>query len=81
MTGYQRYVNISSVPRRVYPNLLAYFKGNPDVTQTQIADELKISTAYVSMLKWGLRQPPLDLALKIADRCSVPLESLLRRAS
>lgn len=64
----------------MYPSLTAYFQENEE-TQAQVADELEISYAYMSMLKWGLRQPPLDLALKIARRCNVPLESLLRKAS
>lgn len=68
------------MPRRVYPNLAAYFRENEE-TQAQVADELGISYAYMSMLKWGIRQPPLDLALRIAQRCGVPLESLLRKAS
>jgi len=68
------------MPRRVYPNLAAYFREN-DETLTQVANELDISLPYLSMIKWGYRQPTLDLALKIASRCHVPLESLLRRAS
>jgi DNA-binding XRE family transcriptional regulator len=68
------------MPRRVYPNLRAYFADNEE-TQAQVADELEISYAYMSMLKWGTRQPDLKLALKLAQRCNVPLESLLRKAS
>lgn len=68
------------MPRRIYPNLLAFFRANPE-TQAQIADELEISPAFLSMIKWGERQPQLSLALKIADRCHVPLESLIRKAS
>lgn len=69
------------MPRRVYPNLAAYFKDNDDETMTQVAGELGITLGHLSMIKWGDRQPTLDLALRIASRCHVPIESLLRRAS
>jgi transcriptional regulator with XRE-family HTH domain len=67
------------MPRRVYPNLLAYFKDEMNPSATALADELGISYAYLSQIKWGIRMPPLPLALKIADRCHVPLESLVRK--
>lgn len=67
------------MPRRVYPNLLAYFRGNPDETMTQVARELGIGLSSLSMIAWGHRQPALPLALQIATRCNVPLESLIRR--
>lgn len=63
--------------RRVYPSLIAFFKANPDVAGQDLARELGISFAYMSMIKWGVRQPRLGLALKIAERCNVPLESLI----
>lgn len=66
--------------RRVFPSLVAFFNQSTE-TQQQIADELGISKAYMSMIKWRERQPDLELALKIADRCNVPLESLIRKAS
>jgi transcriptional regulator with XRE-family HTH domain len=67
------------MPPRVYPHLRAYFKDKLNPTATEIADELGISYAFLSQIKWGERQPQLALALKIADRCHVPLESLVRR--
>jgi transcriptional regulator with XRE-family HTH domain len=70
------------MPRRVYPNLASYFRDNPDETLTKVADELGISLPYLSMIKWGSRQPSLKVALDIAERCHVPLESLtMRKAS
>lgn len=66
------------MPRRVYPNLFAFFKDNPDVSATQIANEVGCSYGFISMIKWGTRQPTLPLALRIASRCNVPLESLIR---
>lgn len=66
------------MPRRVYPNLRAFFRDSGE-TQQQIADELGISYPSISMIKSGLRQPTLELALRIASRCNVPLESLLRQ--
>jgi transcriptional regulator with XRE-family HTH domain len=75
------------MPRRVFSNLRAFFEaqrelrqaGKPFVTSMELADELGISYPYLSMIKWGDRQPDLELALRIAERCHVPLESLLRR--
>jgi len=65
--------------RRVYPNLIAFFKANPDIAGQDLAREFGISFAYMSMIKWGTRQPTLPLALRIAERCNVPLESLVRK--
>jgi DNA-binding XRE family transcriptional regulator len=61
---------------RTYPNLQAYFRGE-GATQGALAHELGISQALLSMIKWGLREPDLALALRIAERCRVPLESLV----
>lgn len=81
MTRASRYVNISRMPQRVYPNLAAFFRANPEQTAAAIADELGVSAPFISMIKWRERQPKLELALKIAERCHVPLESLIRKAS
>ena len=62
---------------RTYPNLFAFFRAEGRIQDT-IAQELGISPALLSMFKWGLRQPDLALALRIADRCRVPLESLVK---
>ncbi len=65
------------MPRRVYPDLASYLKDHDDETMGQLARELGISLPYLSFIKWGHRCPPLPLALKIAHRCHVPLESLI----
>lgn len=65
--------------RRVYPDLNAFFRANPDISAQDLAAEFGISVAYMSMLRWSTRQPRLPLALKIAARCNVPLESLLQK--
>ena len=62
---------------RTYPNLAAFFHAEGRI-QNQVAHELGISSSLLSMIRWGLRQPQLDLALRISDRCRVPLESLIR---
>lgn len=64
------------MPRRVYANLLAFFKDDRNPSATEVADALGISYAFLSQIKWGTRQPTLPLALKIAAFCNVPLESL-----
>jgi DNA-binding XRE family transcriptional regulator len=66
---------------RVFPNLVAYFNDDHADSQAQVARELGISTAFLSMIKWRERQPELKLAMKISERCHVPLESLVRKAS
>ena len=76
MTILTKLVIIRLVPRRIYPNLHSYFVEHPR-TQSQIADEMGISMAFLSNIKWGNREPNLPLALKIARRCQVPLESLI----
>lgn len=65
------------MPRRIYPDLHSYFRENGD-SVTQVASDVGCSIAHLSMIKWGTRQPTLALALRIAERCGVPLESLLR---
>jgi transcriptional regulator with XRE-family HTH domain len=70
------------MPRRVYANLRAYFEDHrlrqTGLRAMDVADDLHISHAYLSMIKWGQREPDLALALRIAAKCSVPLESLIR---
>ena len=66
------------MPRRIYPNLHAYFADHPR-TMNDIAHELGISLSFLSMILWGSREPKLRLALALARRCQVPLESLLAK--
>lgn len=65
------------MPRRVYANLRAYFADKQNPTATAVADELGISYAFLSQIKWGVREPSLTLALSLSARCNVPLESLI----
>lgn len=65
------------MPQRVYADLVSYFKENPDDSAQQVADEVGCSYAYLSLIKWGHREPNLALALRLARRCRVPLESLV----
>ena len=68
------------MPRRVYPNLRAYFVANPDVRGMDVADAVGCSYSQLSMIKWGVREPGLKLAIAIVNYCNVPLESLIRRS-
>lgn len=70
---------LQAMPRRVYPDLHAYFADNPTDSALQVAKDVGCSMAHLSMIKWGTRQPGLNLALRLARRCQVPLESLLIR--
>jgi len=65
--------------RRAYPTLSAYLADHPEESQGQIAQEFGISQASLSMIKWGLRQPQLPMALAMAKRFNIPLESLIRK--
>ena len=61
----------------IYPDLHAFFKAEGRV-QKAVAHELGISTALLSMFKWREREPHLELALRISERCRVPLASLVK---
>lgn len=63
---------------RIYPDLAAFFDDPKNPTQVELARELGISTPYMSMLKCRQREPDIALAIKIMQRCRVPLESLIR---
>lgn len=65
------------MPRRVYPDLQSFFRDNRNESLMQVAKDVRCSMPHLSMIKWGTRQPGLELALRIASRCNVPLESLL----
>lgn len=65
---------------RVFASLAAYLRDRGRGGQVELAAELGISPAYLSLLKDRQRQPPLDLALRISAHCAVPLESLLKLA-
>jgi hypothetical protein len=61
----------------IYPDLHAFFKAEGRI-QAEVAHELGISTALLSMFKWREREPHLELALRISERCRVPLASLVK---
>lgn len=62
---------------RTYPNLETFLKDT-GLTQVALASELGISQSYLSRIKTGEVEAPLWLALRIARRTRVPLESLLK---
>ena len=61
---------------RIYPDLATFFDAT-DTKQEDFADTIGISASYMSRIKNKLAQPPLDLALRIADAAKIPLESLI----
>lgn len=63
---------------RTYPDLRTYLKGTR-TRQVDLAAQLGITQAYMSKIKDGISEPPLPLALKIADLTGIPLESLIRK--
>ena len=62
--------------KRAYRNLVEFFEKT-GTRQEDFADQLGISSAYVSLIANGRRQPALDLALKIVELANVPLETLV----
>lgn len=66
------------MPRRIYPDLMAYFGQSQEDTQAAVAKELGIADSLLSEIKWRKREPNIELALKIVERCNVPLESLIK---
>lgn len=62
---------------RTYPNLETFLKDT-GLTQTELAEDLGISQSYLSRIKTGEVEAPLWLALRIARRTRVPLESLVK---
>jgi transcriptional regulator with XRE-family HTH domain len=64
--------------RRTYPNITSYLLATGE-TQVELAAKLQRSQAYVSKLVNGLQQPSLNEALRIANICGVPVESLVTR--
>jgi len=63
--------------KRTYPNLTVYFSESGH-TQDRLARRLGITQSYMSKIKQGLAEPPLELALRISKAARVPLESLVR---
>jgi len=67
--------------QRIYPNLAAWLEAHPDQTITDLAHDLGVGVPFLSMIKWGQREPRLGLALELTKRCNIPLESLLKRTA
>ena len=63
--------------RRVYADLDAFFRANPDESMMKVANDVGVSLSMMSYLRNGLRQPGLDTALRIRDRCHIPIETLV----
>lgn len=61
---------------RIYPDLETFFEKTR-TKQEDFAEHIGISASYMSRIKNKLAQPPLDLALKIADEANIPLDSLI----
>ena len=65
---------------RIYPDLETFFEQTATL-QEDFAERIGISASYMSRIKNKLAQPPLDLALKIANEAHIPLESLISMAN
>lgn len=64
--------------RRTYPNLRAFLDASGQ-SQAEFAAQIGLSQGYLSRLIRGLQQPPLDLALRIAQAARIPVESLVSK--
>ena len=64
--------------RRSRFETLAAYMAASGRSQTEVAAELGISTSYLSMILSHRRYPSGTVAMRIAERYRVPLESLFR---
>jgi len=62
-----------------YPDLKAYLAATKH-RQVDLASELGVSPGHLNLIIHGHKQPSLPLAVKLSERCRVPLRSLLREA-
>lgn len=63
--------------RKAYATLQDFFNGNPDLAQHTFAKRLNITQGHLSLILSGERTPSLPLALKIAAKANIPVESLV----
>lgn len=64
--------------RARYCNLAEFFEHTqPKRTHQWLADRLGVDRSYVTLIANGLRQPSLELALRIEEETGVPLKSLV----
>jgi transcriptional regulator with XRE-family HTH domain len=61
---------------KTYRNLAAFLRGT-HLTQEAFAAQVDVAPSFISMLVRGERQPSLPVALRIAERARIPVESLL----
>lgn len=66
------------MPIRTFPDLKTYLNETGE-TQERLAERLGITQSYMSKIVRNLQQPELKLALLIAKKTHVPLESLIRK--
>jgi transcriptional regulator with XRE-family HTH domain len=57
---------------------LKFLRGQMGITQTDLAQELKLSRSTVNNYENHLADPPLDIMLRFADYFGIALDSLLR---
>lgn len=62
--------------RKANRSLDAYLDA-AKITQNALARQLGISAIFLSEIRRGKRTPSLRLALRIAQHCQVPIESLV----
>lgn len=58
---------------------LRKLRTDNDLTQEQLAEQLRISTVYVGFLEAGKGSPSLKLLMKIARKFNVKVEDLFHR--
>ena len=60
----------------VYPNLDTYLRRTGKCAMA-LADAVGCTFPHLNAIRWGERQPTLDLALKLAAHCHIPIQSLV----
>ncbi len=57
---------------------LKKIRTNKNITQTELAEKLKVDKSFVSNLENGKNNPTLSTITNIANVLSVPIEELLK---
>lgn len=62
--------------RKAFPNLQAYFEAPGAPSQGEFAARVKMSESFLSEILSGKSRPGFLLALRIAEKANIPVESL-----
>ena len=64
---------------KILPSLLKKHRNKAELTQKEVADELKISLQSYKHYEAGRRIPSLQMAAKLADTFGITIDELVGR--